>query len=394
MAERLKFAPSDHARWSVCTASPAAVVGVKRKSSKNAEAGNIAHELHALCLVFGCSAREYIGSEINVDRQGMCLVDADTALAVEQSIEYVLDQTAGMMVAVEELVDLDWLLPGQKGRVDVAAWDAGPGTKVLKILDYKNGKGVKNEAEGHGELMLHALGAMRTLLSYEQRKTLEKIELHIMQPNMNHFDKWETTKGELEQFAMETRGQYLKALDPDTREFVPSVEGCRWCPLKPDCRALRDSVLGKVMADPSGVAMELLDPARLTPLEAAELYEWLDFISAWAGNVKDHMRGQAITGVTYPGLKLVEGSGGKRDWLSREAAVNYMQSLKLSDLEMYDQQLISPPQFEKLMGKKKVGEGFEKVVKRRAPPPLLVREDAPGVPFKGANINEFDDTEN
>src|SRR5690606_42070410 len=54
----------------------------------------------------------------------------------------------------------------------------------------------------------------------------------------------------LELFAVDARNRYIEAQDESKRKFVPSVEGCRFCPIKTDCRTLRDSVYAKLLDDP------------------------------------------------------------------------------------------------------------------------------------------------
>lgn len=391
MEPKLKFRPSDFSRWGTCTASPAAVAGVKVERKSYSDEGIIAHELHAICLSLDSNPREMIGESIEVKDIGSAIITGEMADCVEQSIEYINDQVpVGWSRFIEERVDLSWLIDGQTGVVDVAAFDPEEPT-VLHILDYKHGKGVKVMAERHGELMLHALGVMRSLMDLKQRTKLKTIVLHILQPRIDHFDKWEISKGDLELFAVDARNRYIEAQDESKRKFVPSVEGCRFCPIKVDCRALRDSIYAKLLDDPNGIGMELKDPSRISDDELAEMYEWLDFISAWSGNVKEHMRNQALHhGVTYPGLKLVEGRAGTRDWSDEKAAATYMEEQGMADFEMYEQKLISPSKFEKQVGKKNVGEKFKELVKQKPGSPQLVKEDDPGIPLKESQLSEYD----
>jgi hypothetical protein len=390
---KLKFRPSDFSRWGTCTASPAATAGVKSEQKSYAAEGTVAHELHAICLSMGLEPRSFIGDTIEVKDLGPSKIDADMAEAVDESIQYVNDHVpAHWERFVEHKVDLSWLVPDQKGVVDLAAFDQENCTE-LHILDYKHGKGVKVFAEKNGELMLHALGVTRDLMNSAQRSKLEKIVLHILQPRIGHLDRWELTKGELERFAVQVQGKHVEALDPEKRKFVPSIEGCRFCPIKHDCRTLKESIFAKILDDPNGVGVELKDPDRMSPEELAGMHEWFDFIGAWATNAKDHMLKSALKGTVYPGLKLIKGRAGKNSWVDEDKAEQYMrEEKKLEDFEIFEQVLISPSKFETQVGKKNAGDLKKlKLVKQSDGSPQLVSEDTPGAPWVAAELSEFDD---
>lgn len=389
---KLKFKPSDYARWGTCTASPAATAGVETETKAYAVEGTVAHELLATCLGLGSKPVEFSGFKLNCGSIGEHDVELDMVDAVQEAIDYIDDHIpAHWERYVEHKVDLSEILPGQSGVIDFVAFDAEAPTE-LHIIDYKHGKGVKVFAERNGELMLHAFGAVRNLLSLEQRGVLEKIVLHIMQPRIGHMDRWECTRADLEHFALEASAKRREALDPSRRQFVPSVEGCRFCPIKADCRALRDSVYARVLDDPNGIGMELKDLERLSVEELAASYEWFDFIAAWANNAKEYMRKKAIQGVEFPGLKLVEGKNGHRKWKDDDSAVQFMkEGHKLEDFEIYDMRVISPSKFERMVGKKNTGELFKEMTTQEKGQPQLVKESEPGIPLKEAQLAEFDD---
>jgi hypothetical protein len=234
----LSTPPSGWKRWGTCTASPAAVEGIKSERTKDKDEGIIAHELMAISITMDTSPLDYIGEVIDVPDAGESKITGEMAEYVEQSIVYILDHIKpGWLVQTELTVDLNHVIPGKKGRADVVGHDAEKPYEI-HLFDLKYGRGVKEMAERNGEVMLHALGVIEELPK-ALRKFVDKVIIHIVQPRLGHFDSWETNKKELASFADEVRETYAEVHDPERRKFVPSVEGCRFCERKKDCRSMK-----------------------------------------------------------------------------------------------------------------------------------------------------------
>lgn len=389
--EKLSFSPSSYKRWSTCTASPAAVVGVKGESSRHADEGVFAHELQAVCLTLGISPEEMIGEVISDKDAGETKVTGEMAEYISQSIRYLLDNIdPSWPIQVELKVDIGHIIEGQKGRADVVAFNPSA-PHVVHMADLKYGRGVKESAERNGELMLHALGVLNDFSKRDQGK-VERFILHIVQPRLGHFESWEVSKKDLLAFGEEVRQKVEESRDESRRQFVPSVEGCRFCPIKNDCRKLRDSIFAKsVLGKNAFGGIDLKDPDRLSDEELVEMWDWLDMISAWSRNVKEHMHKQALGGKQYPGMKLIEGTEGKREWKDEEAAVKILTDMGLEDFEIYNQSVKTAPQIEKQLGKKVFGENLKDMIKRDPAVPKLVKDSDPGKPLTHARIDEFDD---
>lgn len=388
----LLFPPSHHKRWGTCTASPAATVGMKSERSKDKDDGIVTHELQAICLTTGVDPTEMIGETIHVKDVGEATITGEMAEAAELSIRYMLDQIdPSWKFHVELKIDLSNIIaPKQKGYADFVAYDEEK-PFVIHIADLKYGKGIKEFAERHGEMMLHALGVLESLPP-AKRKRVEKFILHIVQPRLGHFDSWEISRKELLEFADEVREKVAEANDPQRMKFVPSVDGCRFCELKKDCRKLKESIFAKAVLGKNAFGgVDLKDADRLSDEEKVELWDWLDFISAWCKNLKEQMHKDALGGHQYPEMKLIEGTEGKREWKDESKAVEFLESKGLEDFEMYNQTLISAPQAEKAIGKKNLGKEFDDLIKRSPAVPKLVKASEPGKPLKQARIDEFDE---
>jgi hypothetical protein len=397
-----KFYPSAYSRWGTCTASPTIIAdylsqmkaqGAKPpERSKYADEGVFAHELHAMCLMLDDDPYSYVGKTITVKGTGDFEVTMPVADAVNDSMQYVLDRSDNQELYVEYPVDLNWIAPIGKGVIDVGVIIDNGETVTVKIMDYKNGKGVRVDAKRNPELLLHAAGLIHAELATEQKSRLGDIELHIMQPNIGHFDCYVCTKKELDDFVIEVAMKYNEAIDEQKMKIVPSIDGCRFCDIKNNCVKLKESIFGKVLLDPTGISVDFKEPALMSNDELSELYPWLEFISAWTGNVKEFMVKQAISNnVEYRGLKLIEGPPGHRNWKDEKEAIEHMKQQELEEFEIYEKKLISPAKYETQVGKRNVGEHFKNLISQNKGSPKLVTEDTPGKSLKEAGIDEFND---
>jgi len=392
----VKLSPSAIDRWGVCTASPGAIeqdrqqgVALADESSPFAQEGTASHELLALSMLVRRSPREFIGATIRVESESMdWFVDEEMGEETEKTFEYVMDFIRPTSkVWIERKVSIGKALPGTSGTLDIGILD---GTS-LHVIDHKYGKGVPVSVKGNGQIRLYALGAMSDLLTLDERITLDEIVVHIAQPRLGMFTREVLTKGDIERFRLHVRDLYLTVTDPARVQFVPG-EHCRFCPRKPYCKPLKESIYSKVFENMTPESFhDLKNPDRMTPEELAQTYSMMEFISAWTTNVKKYMEGQALRGTEYPGLKLVEGRKGARAWKDEDQAVEYLLTKGVEDDKIFKKVLVSPAQAENLIGRKKVDEGFKALVNQNEGKPILVSEEDPRPTCKQQLINEFED---
>lgn len=394
---KMNFSPSKQKRWGVCTASPALIASdvVDRSSSvpknKDKDDGLTAHALMALCIPLSMSPYDFINESIDVRDVGSVRIDGEMADYVNDAIQYIFDHIKpGWTVETELRIDLNHIIPGQKGDGDVVAYDPDKPFEV-HCFDLKYGRGVKEFAERNGEVMLHAIGVIDSHIPQNKRRFVDSVTIHIVQPRMQHYDFWQTNKKELHAFGVKCTADYEEALDPEKRKFVPSVDGCRFCEKRSSCRALRESIYAKaVLGKDAFGGIELKDPDLLTDEELAEMWEWLGFISAWANNVSEHMLDRARKGTQFGGLKLIKGPDGKREWIDEEKAEQWLRKKKLEDFEMYNSTLITAPQAQKLLGAKNVIDAFKELVTQRPGSSKLVKESDRGTDLNKSLADEFE----
>jgi hypothetical protein len=137
-------------------------------------------------------------------------------------------------------------------------------------------------------------------------------------------------------------------------DFVPGEKQCRFCKAKAVCPALAKHVEEKIGADFEALAnaaeatfdVEMLDNDKL-----GTIYESLDLIDSWAKAVRGRIEYELLNGNAVPGVKLVQGRRGARQWSSTEEAEALLKSMRLKQEQMYNFKLISPTQADKLLAK-------------------------------------------
>lgn len=393
------FSPSGYDQWSVCTASVPAIDQDKKTglivtddtSSDYAREGTVAHAVLAICMDLRMSPREFIGHRIYVDDLGEeCEVDAEMGEEVDRAYEYVLTfVTPGCNVWVEQKMPLDKVLPGQKGTGDVIVYD--PRAKRLHVFDLKYGKGKRVEVTNNSQMKLYGIGAFDNLLTRQERTDLSDLMLHVVQPRIENIDSWVFTKGDLERFRVEAHQRFQEANDPERRKFVAG-EHCWFCDRRARCRTLKDSIFAKAVDDPEADAFDAFkNPDSMSNEELATLHPMLGFIGAWATNVRKFMEDRAMRGESFPGLKLVDGKKGRREWKDQEAADKYLAEKGLDDEQRYEKSLLSVAKAEKTIGRKKLDEGFKSLFRQSDGKPSLTSEDDPRPSVNQSLADEFDD---
>ena len=389
------YGPSGYDAWSVCTAMVDATSHKIRTSSVFSIEGTVAHSLLARCFDLGQSPRELIGQKIYVeddDAVGYWEVTHEMAEEVDKAYEYILDHIPpDAIIFIEQKFDLSKTLPGQKGTGDVVVFSKDY-TKMW-VFDFKYGKGVQVFAKDNNQMKLYGLGAIDNNLPIELRGNLKEISLHIVQPRIDHMEWWDTTRAELEQFRLIARSRFDEANDPDRRKFVPGEKQCKFCPIRSTCRYLAASQLKLVFSDDELSEMpEYRDQAEMTPEEQAALWPHLDFIAAWANNMKLYMDQQARKGLAYPDLKTVAGKRGFREWKDWNAAmVDLVFEYGVDETELYKKYPQSPYAIEKIIGRKRMKKEFKDLYSQKEGAPTLARLDDPRQTVTQALESEFDD---
>lgn len=371
-------------------------------ASQYAIEGSGAHALAAACLRGGKDAAAFVGRCFTVEQEehaylsasgGHRWINCPGSLALEKALVddeadaevHEVEVTEDMAEAVQVYLDHVRRVVGDRGTLlveqRVVFGDAigAPGMygtadavvlhdDRLTLIDLKFGRGVKVDAAHNEQLQLYALGA---IADYGMLQDFTSVDLHIVQPRIDHIDTWTTNVEELNEFAERARVAASDALVHvectkgvgDQRAdrvhavggLVPGEKQCRFCRAKATCPALRAEVTTTVF-----------DAAPASPDEFANITgyshdfetsnaQWLaavmakvDLVEDWCKAVRAEVERRLFAGEAVPGFKLVEGRRGPRKWADESAALELLKSFRLKKDEMYDFTLISPTKAEKL----------------------------------------------
>jgi hypothetical protein len=216
-------------------------------------------------------------------------------------------------------------------------------TQTLHVIDLKTGYTPVN-ATDNTQLMLYALMAYYTYDNYP----VTAIQLHIVQPSLDHIDTAEVTTQQLDDFYTQVLRTVAQA--KANPAFTPSQEACQYCYFKTRCTAFRDDLTNKitkamhyVQKQQEGVAVGLQD---ISNDEIACLLthkkSLLDYLALVEQQALDRMQ----SGQTIKGFKLVH-KATHRKWTSEQEAYKALSAHFLED-EIIEKSLISPAKADKL----------------------------------------------
>ena len=361
------LSPSGSHRWMHCTPSARLEENLPESTSSAAEEGTVAHELAEYALdryLKGeyvplldelptpehIAANQYYGPEMDK--------------YVTDYICYVCDiyetvQDAEMHI--ERKFDLTSYVPECFGSCDCDI----VGKKVLNIIDLKYGKGVQVDAKDNSQLMMYALGVLRTL-SPKRQAEIETVRMHIAQVRLGNYSVFEMTARDLTHWGIHVlRPTAEKAFAGQGETVVGSH--CKFCKFKAQCRAQRDALVGDFE--------ELGDTKALSLDEIADLLTKVDMYSDWISSVKSHALSEALAGKNLKGWKLVEGRS-VRTITDEEKAVEILVGMGYTEEELKNHKLKGIGDLEKKVGKKALAVSLGDIlVKPKGAPTLALESD-------------------
>ncbi|WP_107313983.1 DUF2800 domain-containing protein [Burkholderia metallica] len=392
--EHALLSPSSAYTWIECAASTAAQIGQPDESSEYADEGTAAHELAKWCLNADEDAEQHIGTVIPVgtvvigrdEQSGEVIteprrtfeVDEEMAGFVQLYVDGVRERVAALELAgaevtllVEQRLSIEHITgeAGAEGTSDcviIAVWPDG--RAEIEVRDLKYGRGVAVQAERNYQAMIYADAAHEEHGAFYD---FERINIVIHQPRVNEKpSEWAVTPTELHAWISETAkpaaGRALLYVDSvelaplSPSDFNPGEKQCKFCKAKAVCPALAAHVEHTIGADfdtldagingpdaayvTSVTNVDLLDNERL-----GVIYASLDLIDSWAKAVRGRIEHELLQARPVPGVKLVAGRRGARQWSDAEKAEALLKSMRLKQDQMYNFKLISPTQADKLL---------------------------------------------
>lgn len=364
------LSPSSAKRWINCTPSALLAEEAGSKSSVYAEEGTLAHEIaeYALTKYLGGEYDPIIDDAVPLKNEHLenPLFGIGMADYVRSYCEFVIGeeyemqkQDGGCQMYLERRVDITDFAPDSFGSVDVTLVS----DKTIHIIDLKYGAGVKVYADMNEQMLMYALGTLKSL----ETDHIEKIRMTIAQVSLDHYDTFEMTKQDLLAWAE-------KVLKPAAKKAIQGIgkqvigSWCGFCPVKAQCRAQRDALLADFDEKP--------EPLLLSDEEIVDLIGKIDTYKSWIESVNKYVYDRAIQGHKWEGYKLV--AGRSRRIITDEAKVRQELLNEFLEDEVLNIKLKGIGDLEKLLGKKVFGARFGDVIESQPGAPKLVPESAKG----------------
>jgi len=362
MSGHSKIGASGAHRWIECAGSVALSEGLPNRSSEEADEGTAHHEVAAECLKSGADAWEHIGAKVAVNAglptERAFVIEEDGANAVQVYLDAVRGDIAdyeterasdagAVRVFVEQGFHLVHVDPDAYGTADCVVYF--PGWKLLKVYDYKHGKGVAVHVENNPQLQYYGLGALVEIARDVPLGGIESLELVVVQPRCASSDtlvhRWRTSKDDLIAFKDDV---LIPAIARTRQPNAPLKAGdhCQFCPAKLNgvCPVL-NKALDTMIENTGGAETEIVERAKaLETWELADKLNQVKLVRFAIKTLEQEAERRLLAGETIPGKKLVHKKA-DRVWKDGgfEAAVE-----KFGEALCYERKGKSPAQLEKL----------------------------------------------
>jgi hypothetical protein len=354
----------------------------KDTGSVYSQEGTIAHELSDLMLQVrwkGLSGKGYSAEKRKLvtklrklfpkDHE-VVLTEMETEVGkyvdiVSEAYTASLSETPDAVLLLEERLDYSHVVPQGFGTGDAIII----GNSLMKGFDLKYGKGIVVDAKLNSQQMLYSLGALR---KYEMQYDIERVQMNIVQPRINNFSTWETSTNYITSWGEKVVRQ--KAIDAyEGKGEKKAGEWCKWCKVKPICRAAMDHAVELAKHD-------FRDPDLVSIQELSEVLDRADMFTDWLSAVKQYLTDSLMSGEEVPGYKLVEGRA-TRKWVDEEKAKEILAKKGFKQDQYLKTALEGITTIEKLVGK----DGFEELLSgtfikpQGAPTMVHVSDKRPGM---------------
>ena len=403
------FSPSGAPAAMLCNLKPWREKDYPDMPNEASDEGTAAHFLLEQCLEKKVEAAHFMGTRIQVrdgnaefHTGGQYPVGRDMVHEIQKTLDVIHTLAHGATIYPEQTLSIEFIT-GEEGATGTSDTVIIKG-KTAIIADLKYGRGVQVFAEGNEQLLIYGASAVA---DFDALGEIEEVELHILQPRLNHFDVWKLSVTEMNERIEVIRQTAAKILaGPEGLTAVPGPKQCKFCK-DATCVERTDFNLQLITSDfvdldkgfvevsvaqaekllaqsfgvkPAAINFEVYDldhsphsesghrfvvkkPSIRPALEAAEaklpdasderlatLMDAADMIEGFAKAVRAEVERRLLAGkFTDARYKLVEGRQGARSWVSEEEAEAALKAMRLKVDQMYDFKLISPTTAEKVL---------------------------------------------
>ena len=354
MSDHAYLSASQSERWINCPPSAALCAKAEDRPTEYSQQGTDAHTLAAYLV------EKALGRGCRDPTEDLTWYNAEIQEAAEGYRDFVMEQVESLelpLVCVEQRLDFSkWVEHGFGTGDCVIVSD-----NILHIIDFKYGVGVLVEAKDNSQLKCYALGAVETFGSLYG---FNCVRLSICQPRRGNVDTWELSKEDLMKWANDVLAPAAKLAYEGKGEFKAGPH-CRFCKVKAACRKRAEDCMKPAEYD-------FIKPPLLSDDEIAEVLQRIDGLVSWAEDVKTYALQNALSGVKYPGWKLVEGRSSCR-YTDEEAAAR---AVSEAGYDPYEKKLLGVTEMQKQLGRKKFDELLSKfIIKPKGKPTLVPDTD-------------------
>lgn len=368
--------PSAAERWMTCPGSVLLSKQFEDTTSIYAAEGTAAHYVREQCLNDpSLNVEDFVGRVIHTEGYYFSVLEEWVGY-LQPTIDWAREISRGKdcEMVVEMRVSLAPWLPKDSGTLDLGIITP----TMIYINDEKFGAGLLVEAERNKQQMLYALGFWQQYARHRTKATTFRLMIDQPRAADGTGSHWDVELEELLAFGEEARAAAELTFDPDAPLQV-SAKGCHWCKVFDNmaCPAVHDFVQEAAGLNPDlpyvrgNVVMPEIE--KLTVERRLFLFKNWPVISKYGRLLKQSLTEDAMTGAPVPGYKAVA-TEGDRSWVSEEAVQEFFKG-RISDKELFNKQLKSPAQVEKIAGTRTWNQVQALIVRPEGPPALVPESD-------------------
>lgn len=305
--------------------------------------------------------------------------DSEHRAAVKAARDYVWSQTPNNFDSCTVLQEESIEVPGVPqvfGIADLIVHNLED--NELHLFDYKFGAGIWVDPEDNPQFMAYMLGAIQAT----DMDTTGHLFIHVVQPRMDNMHYITVSYDHLIKWRDEVLIPAIAKANSDKNYFGPSESACRFCAVKARCPACF-----KAAQDAAAAIFKLhglCKDSAVVPMEdVAAFFKDVERVQQMAKAIKEYFLSELASGRKVPGYKIGY-SRGTRKWKDEGAAVEYLGAEYDLGEEMFNTELKSPAQMEKLVKGLKKDKTFADLVHtpQGAPKLIPIDEDPNENPFK------------
>ena len=363
-------------RWLHCPPSAALEKQFPDKAGDYAAEGTLAHSLAELKL-----RKQFEIMKPSVYNEQLETLKADRLFQTEMNgytdtyVDYILGLchafSSKPYVSIEKRLNFSDVVPDGFGTGDCVILHGD----TLHVVDLKYGKGVQVSAENNPQLRLYALGAVK---EYNLLYDIQHIQMHIVQPRLDHVSVESLTAEELLQWAEEVKPVAQQAAKGEG-DYCAG-DWCRFCRAKAQCRARAMQMLE--------ISKHKQEKELLTDAEIGDILLRAQSLQNWVKSLEEYAEQQMLSGKEIPGWKLVEGRS-NRIITDVNAAFEKLKASGYDEALLYERKPLNLTGLEHLCGKKPLAEMIGDYIVKPPGKPTVVPATDKRKPYAKKKLEEL-----